>query len=127
ENPAERKALESYYTVRQFALIWIRDDRLTGNAKAAIARLKNASVDALDASDYPAPDFAGATTADALAAADIRLTQSILTFVGRPHRAEPRRRGSRLRLAYARAGRHSQAYSRGQRRQRRLQRLQSAA
>ena len=80
ENPAERKALESYYTARQFAPIWIRDDRLTGNAKAAIARLKNAGTDALDPTDYPAPDFTGAATADALAAADIRLTQSILTF-----------------------------------------------
>ena len=80
DNPAERKALESYYTARQFAPIWIRDDRLTGNAKAVIARLKNASADALDPTDYPAPDFAAATGADALAAADIRLTQSIMTF-----------------------------------------------
>ncbi len=80
DNLAERKALESYYTARQFAPIWIRDGRLTGNATAAIARLKNASADALDASDYPAPDFAGATSADALAIADIRLTQSIMTF-----------------------------------------------
>jgi murein L,D-transpeptidase YcbB/YkuD len=78
--PAERKAVESYYSARQYAPIWIRDGRLTGNAKAAIARLKNASADALDASDYPVPDFAAANSADVLAAGDIKLTHSVLAF-----------------------------------------------
>ena len=80
ENPAERKAVESYYAAHQFAPIWIRDGRLTASAKTAIVRMKNAGADALEPTDYPVPDFASATGADALAADDIKLTQSVMTF-----------------------------------------------
>ena len=80
DNPVERKAVETYYAGRQFAPVWIRDGRLTAGAKAAIARMKNASADALDPTDYPVPEFATFTGADALAAGDIKLTHSVMTF-----------------------------------------------
>lgn len=81
DHVAERKAMESFYTGRNFAPIWIRDGRLTPQAKAAIGRLKNAAADGLEAPDYPVPDFNSLSGAEALADADIRLTQSTLAFV----------------------------------------------
>ena len=45
-----------------------------------IARLKDAASDGLNPSDYPVPDFAAATTPDALAEADLKLTASMLDY-----------------------------------------------
>jgi murein L,D-transpeptidase YcbB/YkuD len=78
ERVADRKAIESFYAARGYAPVWIRDSRLTANAKAAIARLKSAEADALDPADYPVPDFNGG--AEALAEGDVKLTNSVLTF-----------------------------------------------
>jgi len=78
ERVADRKAIESFYAARNYAPLWIRDGRLTSNAKAAIARLKGAEADALDPADYPVPDFNGG--AETLAEGDIKLTNSVLTF-----------------------------------------------
>ena len=46
---------------------------------SAIARLKDADADGLDASDYKTPTFAGLGP-DALAEADLKLTQTVLTY-----------------------------------------------
>ena len=54
--------------------------RLTEQAKGVIARLKDAASDGLNAADYPVPDFAAATTPDALAEADLKLTASMLDY-----------------------------------------------
>ena len=48
--------------------------------RRSIARLKNAAAEGLDAADYPVPEFGTFTSADALAAGDIKLTHSVLTF-----------------------------------------------
>ena len=80
DNAGERKAMESFYAARNYAPIWIRDGRLTAQAKTAIARLRNAAADGLDAPDYPVPEFGTFTGAEALAAGDIKLTDSVLTY-----------------------------------------------
>ena len=80
DREPERKAAEAFYAARGYAPAWIRDGRLTAQAKAAVLRLKDASVDALDAPDYPVPDFASLSSAEALADGDIKLTNSILTY-----------------------------------------------
>ncbi len=80
DRPAERKAFETFYAARGYAPLWIRDGQLTGQAKALIARLKNASADGLDAPDYPVPEFGTLTGAEALADGDVKLTNSALTF-----------------------------------------------
>jgi len=77
-RPQDRTGAETFYKSRNYAPLWIKDGALTSRAKATIARLKNAGADALDPSDYPAPDFSGG--ADALAEADLRLTNSVLTY-----------------------------------------------
>ncbi|MBI3704902.1 MAG: L,D-transpeptidase family protein [Rhizobiales bacterium] len=76
----ERKAIEAFYAARNYAPLWTQDEKLTPSAQSAIARLKNAEADGLDAADYPVPDFAGLSGADALADGDIKLTSALLTF-----------------------------------------------
>jgi len=80
DRAPERKAIETFYAARGNAPLWIRDGQLTANAKSAIARLKNAGVDGLDAPDYPVPEFGSLSSAEALADGDIKLTNSVLTF-----------------------------------------------
>lgn len=80
KHPEEGKAIEAFYAARQFDPLWIHDGRLTANAKAAIARLKGAAAEGLDAADYPVPEFGAFTGAEALAAGDVKLTHSVMTF-----------------------------------------------
>jgi L,D-transpeptidase YcbB len=80
ERKAERAAAEKFYGAREYAPIWTQAGSLTENAKGVIARLKDAASDGLNAADYPVPDFAAATTPDALAEADLRLTNSMLDY-----------------------------------------------
>jgi murein L,D-transpeptidase YcbB/YkuD len=79
-RPADRKAIDSFYASRNYAPIWIHGGRLTEQAKAAIARLKNAAADGLDAVDYPLPEFGTINGAEALAEGDLELTASLLTY-----------------------------------------------
>jgi murein L,D-transpeptidase YcbB/YkuD len=80
DRKAERAAVEKFYTARDFAPIWTQAGKLTDGAKGVIARLKDAASDGLNPSDYPAPDLALATTPDALAEADLKLTASMLDY-----------------------------------------------
>jgi len=81
ERKAERAAVEKFYTAREFAPLWTQGGALTENGKGVIARLKDATSDGLNASDYPVPDFAAAAASpDALAEADLKLTASMLDY-----------------------------------------------
>ncbi len=80
EHKGERAAVEKFYTARDYAPIWTQGGGLTETAKGVIARLKDAASDGLTPSDYPVPDFAAATTPDALAEADMKLTDSMLNY-----------------------------------------------
>ena len=76
----ERTAAETFYKERGYAPLWIENGAVSTRAKGAVARLKAADADGLNASDYPVPDFAAATTPDALAEADLKLTASALDY-----------------------------------------------
>jgi murein L,D-transpeptidase YcbB/YkuD len=78
ENAGDRQAIEAFYAGRNYAPLWIRDGELTPRARDAIARLKAAADEGLDAADYPVPEFSG--SAEASADADIKLTHSVLAF-----------------------------------------------
>jgi murein L,D-transpeptidase YcbB/YkuD len=78
-RPADRKAIQDFYAARGYAPLWMHGGQPTAQAKAAIARLQNAAADGLDASDYPTPEL-NKLSADALAAGDIKLTESVLTY-----------------------------------------------
>jgi murein L,D-transpeptidase YcbB/YkuD len=80
DRKGERAAVEKFYTAREFAPLWTQSGILTENGKGAIARLKDAASDGLNASDYPVPDFAAGATPDQLAEADMKLTASALDY-----------------------------------------------
>src|SRR6202035_4272963 len=80
DRKAERTAVEKFYTARDFAPVWTQGGKLTDSAKGVVARLKDAASDGLNPSDYPVPDFAAATSPDALAEADLKLTASMLDY-----------------------------------------------
>jgi murein L,D-transpeptidase YcbB/YkuD len=76
----ERAAVEKFYTSRDYAPIWTQAGALTATARGVIARLKDAASDGLNPADYPVPDFAAATSPDALAEADLKLTASMFDY-----------------------------------------------
>src|SRR6202166_4322492 len=80
DRKAERSAVEKFYTGRDFAPMWTQGGTLTESGKGVIARLKDAASEGLNASDYPVPDFAAASSPDALAEADLKLTASMLDY-----------------------------------------------
>jgi L,D-transpeptidase YcbB len=80
DRKAERAAVEKFYTAHDYAPIWTQGGSLTSAAKGVIARLKDAASDGLNPADYPTPDFAAATSPDALADADLKLTASMLDY-----------------------------------------------
>src|SRR6202158_5828204 len=80
DRQAERTAVEKFYTAREYAPLWTQGGTLTGSGKGVIARLKDAASEGLNASDYPVPDFAAATTPDQLAEAELKLTASMLDY-----------------------------------------------
>ena len=75
----ERTAVEAFYQARNLAPLWLDKGVETARAKAVIARLKDADAEGLDVNDYKTPNFAGMSP-DALAEADLKLTQTVLTY-----------------------------------------------
>ncbi|HEY0330738.1 MAG TPA: L,D-transpeptidase family protein [Rhodopseudomonas sp.] len=80
DRKGERAAVEKFYTARDFAPLWTQAGAVTPLAKAVVARLKDAAADGLNPADYPQPDFAAATTPEALAEAELKLTASLLDY-----------------------------------------------
>src|ERR1700709_119597 len=80
DRKGERAAVEKFYTTRDYAPVWTQGGALTASAKGVMARLKDAASDGLNAGEYPAPDFAAATSADSLADAELKLTASMLDY-----------------------------------------------
>src|SRR5262249_16202295 len=74
----ERQKVEAFYQKRQFAPLWL--EKAVENArKASVAsRLEHADADGLNVADYKITSFVG--SADALAEAELRLTQAVLTY-----------------------------------------------
>jgi L,D-transpeptidase YcbB len=80
DRKAERSAVEKFYATREYAPLWTQAGALNENGKGVIARLKDAASEGLNAADYPVPDFTAATTPDALAEAELKLTASMLDY-----------------------------------------------
>jgi murein L,D-transpeptidase YcbB/YkuD len=74
----ERTAVEAFYQSRNLAPLWTDKGVVNARAKTAMARLKAADDEGLEAKDYRIPDLAGGP--DALAEADLKLTQAVLTY-----------------------------------------------
>jgi murein L,D-transpeptidase YcbB/YkuD len=78
-SKTERTAVQSFYQGRSFAPLWLDKGVENARAKIVVARLKDADADGLEARDYRTPKFAE-LSADALAEADLKLTQTVLAF-----------------------------------------------
>jgi murein L,D-transpeptidase YcbB/YkuD len=92
---ADRDGMESFYKARNYAPLWLSAGAANDRAKSAIAYLAQADAVGLDPSDYPAPDFKSAVTADAQAEAELKLTTAVLTFA---------RHAQAGRISYTRVG-----------------------
>jgi murein L,D-transpeptidase YcbB/YkuD len=79
-------AVAEYYAEQGYTPSWIVDGKLTAGAKGIIARIQKAEIDGLDPAAYPmpAPDSVLTTIADE-AAADVRLSQAIVTYARHAH------------------------------------------
>src|SRR5262245_17729992 len=74
----ERAAAEAFYQNRNLAPLWLDKGVENARAKAVAARLKGADADGLVASEYKLPALTGSP--DALAEAELKFTQTVLTF-----------------------------------------------
>ena len=77
---ADRAGIEAFYKARDYAPLWLADGKANARAESAISYLGRADDVGLDSSDYPTPVFKADMSPDALAAAELRLTESALTF-----------------------------------------------
>jgi murein L,D-transpeptidase YcbB/YkuD len=76
----DRPGVESFYAARQYAPLWTDQGVLNARGKAVIAYLTGVSAEGLDPSDYPAPAFKAGTDPQALAEAELKLVDSVVTF-----------------------------------------------
>ena len=76
----EHAAIDAFYKQRDYQPVWTTAGTPTTQAAAASAHLKEAAKSGLDPSDYPVPEFSEFLSAEEGAAADLKLTASLLTF-----------------------------------------------
>ena len=89
-NKKDRGQVEGFYSSRNYAPLWIADNKANARAMAAIDYLHHVDADGLDPADYPVPNFAGLNTPADLADAEMKLTAAVITYahhasVGRVH------------------------------------------
>ena len=77
---ADREGIESYYKHHDYAPIWVANGAADTRAKSAADYLAHADQVGLEPSDYPTPAFKSDMSADQLAEAEIKLTETALTF-----------------------------------------------
>jgi murein L,D-transpeptidase YcbB/YkuD len=80
-HPSTRAAIRSFYRDRGFAPLWTDGGIVNARAESAIEYLRGVYADGLDPADYPAPAFQTNADPRGLAAAEVRLTHSLLRFV----------------------------------------------
>jgi murein L,D-transpeptidase YcbB/YkuD len=86
----DRGSIEPFYSDRNFAPLWITDGALNARAKVAAAYIAGIGADGLEPSDYPLPRVTAGAEPDALAEAELRFTDSVITYarhaqIGRVH------------------------------------------
>jgi L,D-transpeptidase YcbB len=89
-NKKDRTQIDAFYSGRNYAPIWITDGKENDHATAASGYLAHVDADGLYPSDYPVPNFAALSDPADLAAADIKMTMSVITYthhasIGRVH------------------------------------------
>ncbi len=79
-------AVAEYYAEQGYTPSWVVEGKLTVRAKSIIARIEKADIDGLDPAAYPTPlvDSVLTTIAEE-AAADVQLSQAIVTYARHAH------------------------------------------
>ncbi|MEX0752440.1 MAG: L,D-transpeptidase family protein [Xanthobacteraceae bacterium] len=80
DRKGDREGIEAFYAARQYAPLWTDKGAVNDKAKAAIAYLAQLDTDALNPSDYPTPVFNADASPQALAEAELKLTDAVVTF-----------------------------------------------
>jgi murein L,D-transpeptidase YcbB/YkuD len=85
-----KQAVDAFYAARNYAPLWLDNGNAGDRAKAVAAFLANVSVDGLDPADYPLPEVKPGADAGALADAELKYTETVLTYarhaqIGRVH------------------------------------------
>jgi len=75
----DRAGVLAFYQSREFAPVWLAAGKVAPRAQQAMDYLHGVAADGLDAADYPTPQFGDADPSK-LAAAELALTNSVLTF-----------------------------------------------
>ncbi|HMJ41338.1 MAG TPA: L,D-transpeptidase family protein [Pseudolabrys sp.] len=76
----EQTAVDAFYKERDFQPLWIADGAPTAQAQAAIDHLKYVAREGLDPADYPRPELPPFLNPEDAAAAELKLTLSLLTY-----------------------------------------------
>ncbi len=76
----ERATVEAFYSSRDFAPLWIADGAMSERGKAAAAYLAGVDADGLDPAEYATPQIKSGMEPEALAEAEIKFTDTVLTF-----------------------------------------------
>jgi murein L,D-transpeptidase YcbB/YkuD len=89
-NKKDRAEIDAFYSGRNYAPLWITDGKVSDRTAAAIAYLGHVDTDGLDPADYPTPNFASLSDPADLAAAEIKMTMTVITYahhasIGRVH------------------------------------------
>jgi murein L,D-transpeptidase YcbB/YkuD len=80
DHKGEREGASAFYKERNYAPVWIENGQANARAKAAVAYLKTVDSDGLDPAEYATPEITAGMDADALANAELKLTDAALTF-----------------------------------------------
>ncbi len=76
----ERTTVEAFYQKRNYQPVWFERGALSPRTSAAITRIHASSADGLIPAEYKIPDMTAATTPEAQADAELRLTATLITF-----------------------------------------------
>lgn len=76
----ERTQIEAFYSGREFAPLFTTPTGLSERGKAAAAYLSGVEADGLEPADYPVPEVKAGADAEAMAEAELKLVQSLLTY-----------------------------------------------
>ena len=85
-----KQAVDAFYAARSYAPLWLDNGNQGERAKAVAKFLANVAVDGLDPADYPLPQISAGADAGALADAELKYTEPVLTYarhaqIGRVH------------------------------------------
>jgi murein L,D-transpeptidase YcbB/YkuD len=76
----ERVAVEAFYQKRNYAPVWFERGVVAARTNAAITRVHASNADGLIPAEYKFPELAAATSPEAQAEAEMRMTATLITF-----------------------------------------------